>query len=417
MAEVAHTAQYRQGTVSATTGSTKITGSNTKFLTAGINPGATFRIDSKPGYAYEVKEVVSDTEIQLKTSWLGQSVSGATYSIDRNFQSSMNANIAAGVTALIGKYEEYIDADTATINGKSAYEVAVANGYTGTVAQWLESLKASAEDTAYRAKFDSLIYHNAGAHNSIYRGKNLGTFSEGLSAAIRSGAFSGTYDGTLYDVYPGDYLTFSNIAYTYEDENEETQSATYSGTIRFADLDYYLNCGDTALGTHHAVAIPDASMFNHCMNDTNTTEDGYVNSKMRTVGLKRAEAIFKACFGENHVLSHREYLVNAVTDGKPSAGAWFDSLVELLDERQVYGSLIFDSGNPDGSTVPNRYSVACKQLNLFRHRPDLIVSSRQWWWLRNVVSPASFANVSNGGDCGYASASNVNGVRPLALIY
>ena len=142
-----------------------------------------------------------------------------------------------------------------------------------------------------------------------------------------------------------------------------------------------------------------------------------MNSKMRTVGLKRAEAIFKACFGENHVLSHREYLVNAVTDGKPSAGAWFDSLVELLDERQVYGSLIFDSGNPDGSTVPNRYSVACKQLNLFRHRPDLIVSSRQWWWLRNVVSPASFAAVSNAGDCTYDSASNVCGVRPLALIY
>ena len=416
MAEVAHTAWYRQGTISATTGSTKITGSNTKFLTAGINPGATFRVDSKPGYAYEVASVVSDTEIQLKTSWLGQSVSGATYSIDRNFQSSMNSTIAAGVTALLGKYEDYIDADTKTINGKSAYEVAVANGYTGTEAQWLASLKASAEDTEYRAKFDALFFHNAGAHNSIYRGKNLGIFSEGLSAAIRSGAFSGTYDGTLYDIYPGDYLTFSNIAYTYEDENEETQSATYSGTMRIADLDYFLRCGDTDLGTHHVVVVPDANMFSHCMNDTNTTEGGYVNSKMRTVGLKRAEAIFKACFGENHILSHREYLVNAVTDGKPSAGAWFDSLVELMDERMVYGSLIFDSGASDGATVPNRYSVANSQLSLFRHAKHLI-SNRQYYWLRNVVSAAYFAGVGSYGGANYDNASNVIGVRPAALIY
>ena len=186
--------------------------------------------------------------------------------------------------------------------------------------------------------------------------------------------------------------------------------------MRIADLDYFLRCGDTDLGTHHVVVAPDASMFLHCMNDTNTTEGGYVNSKMRTVGLKRAEAIFKACFGENHILSHREYLVNAVTDGKPSAGAWFDSLVELMDERMVYGSLIFDSGASDGATVRNRYSAANSQLSLFRHAKHLI-SNRQYYWLRNVVSAACFAGVYNDGNAYCDSASNVGGVRPAALIY
>ena len=154
------------------------------------------------------------------------------------------------------------------------------------------------------------------------------------------------------------------------------------------------------------------------MNATNTTEGGYVGSKMRTVYLRRAEAIFKACFGENHVLKHREYLVNAVANGRPSAGAWCDSYVELMDERMVYGSAIFDSGNTDGGDfIPSRESASCKQLNLFRHRPDLI-SNRTSYWLRNVVSAYSFASVYYSGFCNYCHASvSDRGVRPAALIY
>ena len=142
---------------------------------------------------------------------------------------------------------------------------------------------------------------------------------------------------------------------------------------------------------------------------------------MRTVYLRRAEAIFKACFGENHLLKHREFLVNAVTDGRASSSAWCDSFVDLMDERMVYGATQFDSATPDGSVNPwgkfMMYSVSCKQLNLFRHRPDLI-SNRQWYWLRNVVSAACFARVANFGNCDYSHASySGGGVHPAALIY
>ena len=104
--------------------------------------------------------------------------------------------------------------------------------------------------------------------------------------------------------------------------------------------------------------------------------------------------------------------------GRASGGAWCDSVVELLDERMVYGVPIFDSASTDGGdTIPNRYSVSCKQLNLFRHRPDLI-SNRQWYWLRNVVSAAFFATVNGRGLCDCDTASNAGGgVRPAALIY
>ena len=415
MAEIAHLAWYRQGLISVTNGSTKVSGNGTKFLTAGINAGATLRLDARGDYALEIDRVVSDTEIQLVKPYVGQSVNNQAYSIDRNHQSTLPADLSARLAKAMGNWEARYDLDMQTITGKSAYEVAVENGYAGTEAQWLESLKATDEFRALKNLVDPLLVHNAGAHNAMYRGNNLGVFSDAQSAAIRDGTFGGTYGGVYADVYPGDCWVFSNIPYSYVDENDEEKSSTYSGTMRVADLDYYLRAGDTELTAHHAVVVPDAPMFNAPMNATNTTEGGYVGSKMRTVYLRRAEAIFKACFGEDHVLSHREYLVNAVIDGRPSGGAWCDSVVELMDERMVYGSCIFDSGSSNGVTVPNRYSVSCKQLNLFRHRPDLI-SNRYWYWLRNVVSAAFFASVNYLGHCYYSIASNSGGgVRPDSL--
>lgn len=266
-----------------------------------------------------------------------------------------------------------------------------------------------------KTTIEPFTYHSAAAHNAIYRGKDLGTFSEAHSAAIRAGTFN--------DIYIGDCWKFSNVPYTYLDKNDEEQSSTYSGTIRVADFDYYLRTGNTDLLTHHAIVVPDVPMFHAPMNDTDTTEGGYVESKMRTVYLRRAEAIFKACFGENHVLKHPEYLVNAVKDGKPSAGAWYNCLVELMDERMVYGTFQYDSASPDGSggnnpgATFNRYSVSCKQLNLFRYNPVLI-SNKQWTWLRNVVSATCFALVGSNVTSSYCNASNSGGgVRPFALIY
>ena len=251
-----------------------------------------------------------------------------------------------------------------------------------------------------------------GAHNAIYRGKNLGTFSDALSSAIRAGVFAGTYDGVYADIYPGDYLSFNNVAYTYLDENDVQQSDTYTGIIRAADIDTYLRTGNTDLTSHHVAFVPDKNMFTAPMNDTDTTEGGYVNSKMRTVYLRRAEAIFKACFGEDHLLSHKEFLVNVSTDGMATGVAWIDSLVDLMDERMVYGAPIFDNGDVSG-----KQSVSYKQFNLFRHCPAMI-SNRNFYWLRNMASATQFSRVYSDGRCQACAASTATGgVRPYALIY
>ncbi len=424
MAETATTGWYRIGTVTVTSGSTKVSGNGTRWLTAGINPGATFRVDAK-SYACEVKEVVSDTEIQLVKPYYGQTASGQTYSVDRNFQSTLEAEIASKTVDLMGKFQKRYDLDMSTITGKSAYELAVENGYVGTQAQWLEGLKASGEWSRLDARTELLTYHNAGSHNARYRGKAL-VWSDALSSVIRSGAFS---NGSDVDIYPGDYFTFSNIPYSYPDEpgaNEEaedeetgllTRNATYSGTFRVADCDYGLRCGDSDLTTHHIVVVPDAPLYNAKMNDTNVTTGGYVNSKMRTLYLKRAEAIVKACFGEGHVLSRRNLLVNAVTEGRPSGHGWYTSVVDLMNEPMVYGSFMFESGASNGTVIPYRYTTDKSQLSMFKHRHDLIIVRNQWWWLRDVVSAACFAGVYGAGFSSYSIASYVLGVRPAALIY
>jgi hypothetical protein len=237
---------------------------------------------------------------------------------------------------------------------------------------------------------EPLNYDGAGAHNAIYRGKNLGTaFTAAQSAAIRDGSFK--------DLYIGDYWTINGTVY------------------RIADFDYFLRSGDTECTAHHAVIVPDVNMDNQKMNDTNVTTGAYVGSKMYTTNMATAKAKIKADFGSTHILAHREYLANAVANGKQSAGAWYDSEIELMTESMVYGAPHFAPAC-DGSTVPANYTIGCKQLNLFRHRPDLI-SNRQNYWLRDVVSAAGFAGVGGDGFCDYNAASGAYGVRPAFPIY
>ena len=130
-------------------------------------------------------------------------------------------------------------------------------------------------------------------------------------------------------------------------------------------------------------------------------------------GLESAKTTIKAAFS-GHVLSHRIYLTNAVANGKPSAGAWCDSEVDLMCEEMVYGGGIFRPTS-DGSTVPANYRVEKSQLPLFAHRPDLI-SNRITYWLRDVVTAADFAVVSHNGTATYVAASGSLGVRPAFCI-
>lgn len=234
-----------------------------------------------------------------------------------------------------------------------------------------------------------LTYDNAGAHNSIYRGKNLGTtITEEQWEAISSGTFT--------DLYIGDYWVIGGVNW------------------RIAAFDYYLNCGDTSFTKHHAVIVPDTCLYSAQMNTTNVTTGAYKGSAMYTANLTQAKSTINSAFGSSHVLSHRIYLSNATSNGRASAGEWTDSTVDLMCEHMVYGSGIF-SPVSDGSNVPNNYRVEKGQLPLFALEPSRICN-RDTWWLRDVITAASFASVGIDGHATYGNASNSRGVRPAFCI-
>ena len=220
----------------------------------------------------------------------------------------------------------------------------------------------------------------------LFRGKNLGTALTAVQkAAIKDGSFKG--------MFLGDYWSIGGRIW------------------RIVDMDYWYNCGDTAFTSHHLVIMPDEALYNAQMNTTNVTTGGYVGSAMYKSNLANAKTIVNAAF-QGSVLTHREYLCNAVANGRPSGGAWFDSSIELPNEPMMYGHPHF-SPTSDGSTVPNIYTISKTQLALFMVCPRFIVNRSYNQWLRDVVSSAAFALVNDVGDTDYDGASGSVGVRPV----
>ena len=230
---------------------------------------------------------------------------------------------------------------------------------------------------------------NAGAHNAIYRGKCIG---ESATDAQYAAISAGTFD----DLYIGDYWTIGGVNY------------------RIAAFDYYLNSGDTACTTHHAVIVPDTSLYSAAMNSDNTTAGGYVGSAMYNSHLEQAKTTIKNAFS-GHVLKHRIYLTNAVANGHASGGAWCDSEVDLMCEQMVYGSGIFSPVANDTIATANQ-RVEKSQLPLFQHEPSRICKHDSWW-LRDVIYDYTFAGIRADGSADYYGAKSVIGVRPTFCIY
>jgi hypothetical protein len=223
---------------------------------------------------------------------------------------------------------------------------------------------------------------------------NLGTsYTQELKNDISTGAFK--------KAVVGGQLIINNHAYY------------------LAHPDYWLHTGDTRCTTHHMLVVPAGNLVSGKMNNSDITSGAYVGSDLKTgansnTALADIKSIIKADFGAANILTHREYFTNAVANGKPSAGAWYDSDIDLMNENMVYGTNIF-LPHPDGSTVPNLYTIDKTQIKLFAERPDLI-TIRAYWWLRDVVSAARFAVVYDNGTADSNSASHSHGVRPAFAI-
>ena len=239
-----------------------------------------------------------------------------------------------------------------------------------------------------------IVSANAPSHNSIYRGKYLGS-------AVTSAQWAAIKNGTFDDLFVGDYWTIGGVNW------------------RIAGFNYWYNTGDTNCTKNHAVIVPDSNLASCAMNSTNITTGAYVGSDFYTgsnsnTGKSTAVTTINNAFGSAHILSHRELLANATSNGAPSGWSWYDSTVELMNEQMVYGSRAW--GNQAGAGNGYDVGIDKSQLPLFQHDHSRICN-RANWWLRSVVSGSSFALVDLYGAASGNDASTSRGVRPAFGIY
>lgn len=232
---------------------------------------------------------------------------------------------------------------------------------------------------------------NAGAHNAIYRGKNLGS-------AVTSAQWAAIQAGTFEDLFIGDYWTINDVNW------------------RIAAFDYYYNTGDVLCTTHHVVIVPEASLYETAMNSSQSTEGGYVASTMYTSGLAAALATVKSAFGDDHILTHRQIFCNAVTNGIPSGYGFYDNQIALMTEQNVFGGKFYGAAKTSTQT-PSLMTLDNAQYPLFAHNHALINVPDKWVGLRDVVSATSYARVTSRGSPDFtANITNPIAVRPAFSI-
>lgn len=224
----------------------------------------------------------------------------------------------------------------------------------------------------------------AGGHNSVFRGKNLGS---SFTAAQADAIDSGTFD----DMFLGDYWEKAGRKY------------------RVAAFDYFLNSGTNPYLKHHVVVVPDTSLYSHVMNDTDTVNGGFINSLLYTQGLTQANEMVASVFGPP--LQVPVLLSSARTGANASSWAWANVGACIMSEGMVYSVPMW--GAQVHSPYNNGNRVA--QLPLFMLRPDLI-NVRNNYWFSDIASETGFASHLAAGRPGLSAASSVLGVRPFICI-
>ena len=293
------------------------------------------------------------------------------------------------------------------------------------------ALDALLEDPFAWASKNLTLYKNAAFHNSIYRGKNLGT-------AVTDAQWTAITSGTFEDLFIGDYWTL----------NGEKKV--------IAHFDYYMNCGDSNFTKHHIIVINGSNMtltnyYDYSENISSAitvgttnygsesatgfrwngkyTEDGtwsnytglYINSHIYNDVLPAAQAKVEDAIGSDHLLWVRELLPSAWNSSTGAATSWAwtgdaTRKLNLCSESQVYGHQVWTVGQGGSGERVNGHEDGIDKIQfaLFSLCPTA-VDVRAYWWLRSVASAAWACYVSTDGCASSYYSLYCLGVRPREI--
>ena len=251
-------------------------------------------------------------------------------------------------------------------------------------------------------EYNKYIEAGKALRRNTYRGKDITSYyNDGSLYTMIS-------DGTFKDIYVGDFFNANGV------------------TWLIADIDNYLHSGDQDLTKHHATIIPAKPLMNIGMNETDTTEGGYYNSRMAQEtlpGLVADDGTIGKAFGA-HLIEYRNLLSIRINkeainqSGGRWAGAsdewdWYSRKIDLMSEVNVYGTTVWSSSGYDVGIDNRQYAI-------FQLKPEFINSyenARFHYWLKSVSVAPFFAGVYSRGDSAVGwGASRAYGVRPRFLI-
>lgn len=227
----------------------------------------------------------------------------------------------------------------------------------------------------------------SGIKFSILRGQNLGT-------AVTDKQWEEIHNGTFKDIFIGDYWYIGNRVW------------------RVLDFDYWYNIGpageENLLKKPHLVIAPQSPLYQGKMHNSDNNSTGYMNCDMRKTGLDSAKSMIYSAFGSDHIMPHKVILSNSVDgDGKNTGSIWADSLVDLMNENQLFGSSTCGLYNDKSDLYPFAWYRLTSKYRKF---------DRSAYWLRDTVRNGYVAYYP-GGNIGPANATVELGVLPAFAIY
>lgn len=254
------------------------------------------------------------------------------------------------------------------------------------------------------ASDSALGNNNTGFHNSVYRGKSLGT-------SVTAEQFAEITAGTFNDMFLGDYWTIGSNKYV------------------ICHFDYYYKC--SGVSYHHIVVMPHngtkgilglslTAADGESISDgkfkwdtSGTTSRGYIGSRIRTAIMPACDNRVKADFGSSHILAIPELYPNAFesNSGVPTSWGWVSTQLacDLPNEVMIYGTTAY-------TAVPKlEIGIDKWQLAICKFDPSFVNIGASWW-LRSVSSASNAANVSGNGFANSATASSALVVRPRFLV-
>lgn len=228
---------------------------------------------------------------------------------------------------------------------------------------------------------------NAGGHNSIFRGKSLGS-------APTSAQMDAIDAGTFDDIFIGDYWESGGVRY------------------RVAGIDTYYTIGSVPLSKHHLVLVPDTTLYLYQYNAESTTAGGYAGSLIKTSGLADALSTVRGVFGDMVLTRYSLITTGVGSGGVPSGWGWQEVNVSLMSEGQVLGRGSWGTQASNGYNVGDLYN----QLPLFHLMPQYIKSDKPYW-LQDIRMSGSVSIISFQGVGSFTTANNeTTAVRPYFCI-